>query len=105
LSALSDDAEAAATSAGEFDLSGLRTICSDMQSDAASGQAYDEVPDAQMQDAWSKALTQYANAAADCIAGVDESDGTLIERSTDELSSGSDYAGQASAREVELAGG
>lgn len=105
LAALSEDARAASSSISEFDLEGLRNVCADMQTDTASAEAYDQVPDAQLEDDWSKAVTQYANAAADCIAGVDESDSTLVQRSTDELSAGVGYSGRATARAAELSGG
>jgi hypothetical protein len=94
LTALAADAHAASSSISEFDLEGLRSVCAEIQSDAEDAQAYDQIPDAALQDQWSKAVTQYADAAADCIAGVDESDGTLVQRSADELSAGAGYAGR-----------
>lgn len=105
ITAVSTDANTAATASSNLDATALRAGCSALQKDVESAQAYAPIPDAQMQSAWSSALAQYARAATDCVAGVDGMDATVISRAASELGAGAKFLDQATARAQELSGG
>jgi hypothetical protein len=88
LNAITDDLGAEQIAAGNVDISGTRTACASLKSDVAAAKAYGPIPAADVQKPWAAALTAFGKAAADCVRGVDNMDGSLIDRSGRELSTG-----------------
>ena len=92
------------TAASAEDSNGVHKACVALQSTVESAQAYQPMPDAQAQASWAAALAAYARAAADCIAGTDRLDATLINQSNDELGTGNTSLQQVAARINQITG-
>lgn len=93
------------TAASAEDSNGVHKACVALQSTVKSAQAYQPMPDAQAQASWAAALSAYARAAADCIAGTNQLDATLINQSNNELGTGNDSLQQVAARIGQINGG
>lgn len=94
----STDIDALTTAASNTDTVGVRAACVSLQTDVESAQAYQPFPDSQAQASWAAALAAYARGAADCIAGTDRLDASLINQFNDELGTGNGDLQQVAAR-------
>lgn len=92
------------TAASSQDLSTLKTACTDLQTTVENAQAYKQIPDAQAQTPWAQALAQYARGASDCIAGIESGDDSVVTKSAGELTAGTSYLNQVTARIKSLDG-
>lgn len=92
------------TAASSQDLSALKTACTDLQTTVENAQAYKQIPDAQAQTPWAQALAQYARGASDCIAGIESGDDSVVTKSAGELTAGTSYLNQVTARIKSLGG-
>jgi hypothetical protein len=84
-SAISKDLADVAATAAVADITGMRTACTSLQTHVQTAQAYASIPDTPAQIHWSNALTQAAQASADCIAFTHNLDPALLTRSGHEL--------------------
>ncbi|TCK20400.1 hypothetical protein [Pseudonocardia endophytica] len=85
MQAIQDDLASIGDAGARTDPDDMNTACRSLQRDIAAAQAYDPVPDAQVQSSWAGALTHGARAATYCIAGTEQLDADMLNRSADEL--------------------
>jgi hypothetical protein len=78
-----------ATSVGDDtaanDVTSMGSDCTTLQTDVQAAQVYAPIPDPVTQQHWTKALDQFAQAAAHCVDGATYSDDSLIAKSGKEL--------------------
>ncbi len=87
--------------------SGLLKACTDLRTDALTGQRYDPMPNRAAQADWAKALAEYLVASGDCVAAVrrDETDTTLLGRAAAEIARGKAAVNKATSALVSGAAG
>lgn len=103
--AIGADAGAIAAGAQSADAqSAVQAGCSRLQTDIESAQQYAPIPDEQAQGPWGQALGKYARAAADCLAGIQSQNASLLNQSGQELNEGNVFIAQVTARLRALSG-
>lgn len=105
MQAIQDDLASIGDAGSRTDAADMNTACRSLQRDVESAQAYGPVPDARVQSSWAGALAHGARAATYCIAGTENLDADLLNRSADELTGMGRDLDDGAARLGSLAGG
>lgn len=101
---LSADLGNIGTDSSTADLTATGDDCVQLSLDTDQARRYGPIPDKAAQLTWSAALTDYHNAAADCIVGTGTQSVTYLRKAINEMQAGTAMIVKTTARMYELAG-